>query len=129
MIKDYELGIIYYNLRKWHYSHWSTTEDTRTIRQKIGDVHRGKSLPEYHKKALMEGARKSNKDRVKEGTHNFLNRTKEFEERRIEAVKEKLTGKKRPPELMKRIGEKNKGRKPTEEAREKNRLAGLGKTP
>jgi hypothetical protein len=61
MIKDDELNVRYYNLKKIAGSHWSLNQDTRTIKQKISDANKGKSscwkgqtLSEEHRKKISE---------------------------------------------------------------------------
>jgi hypothetical protein len=129
LIKEEELGSKYYNLRKHKWGHWTDKQDTRTIRQKIGDAHRGKSISSEHKKSLQDAAKKSNIQRLENGTHNFLNKDPKTEQKRIEASIKAHKGIPRTEDTKRKLRQANLGKKLSMETRKKISESKMGNIP
>jgi len=125
LIKDEELGKRYYNLNNKRIGHWTTNKDTRSIRQKIGDAHRGKTISIEHKEALAEGSKKAIKRMLENGTHPFLQ--EEVRTKQIESTTAKLKGIPRSQHVIEACRQANIGRKFSEEHKTKLSIAKKGK--
>jgi hypothetical protein len=91
LIKIEELGKRYYNLRTWHQGHWTTIENTLSIREKISKANKGRKLlprsDEYKKKIS-----KANKGRKQTPEAIEINRQaqlKSYENGRVAFMKGK----------------------------------------
>lgn len=97
MIKPEEFGKRYYNLQK-HWRHWSEKEQSRLSigqkislspnrRENISKANKGKKRTEEQKEKYSTHSIKVQKERIENGTHNFLHQSEISSKRAQERIK------------------------------------------
>jgi len=128
MIRDEELGARYYNLHNRLKEHWSTNTERRlTVSEKIGDVHRGKTVSEETREKIRKanlGKKMSDSSRQKMSvSRTGIPKSMQTREKMRESASRQFVSE----ETRTKIGDIHRGKTVSEETREKIRVANLGK--